>query len=180
MHPLRFPNSGIRAKVFVQKINFKLRVMRLNRVELFYALVVAFGSESRGCLRGRGGHMHVVYMQRWLATVRPPAGATDHGLATCKGQQATARPPTRGGHPRARPTASQPPGAVGNDQPVRTSRLRPARKGLPPTASPTANRGDIAGHRSGRPLAGRLSTAKGSRRLRRGSGESNIVRVKEG
>ncbi|RWW64013.1 hypothetical protein BHE74_00028771 [Ensete ventricosum] len=54
MHPLRFPNSGIRAKVFVRKIGFKLRVMRLNRVELFYALVAVIGSESRHCLRGRG------------------------------------------------------------------------------------------------------------------------------
>ncbi|RRT71075.1 hypothetical protein B296_00031472, partial [Ensete ventricosum] len=32
-----FPNSGIRAKVFVQKIGFKLGVMRLNRVESFNA-----------------------------------------------------------------------------------------------------------------------------------------------
>ncbi|RWV77363.1 hypothetical protein GW17_00061819 [Ensete ventricosum] len=66
MHPLRFPNSGIRAKVFVRKIGFKLRVMRLNHVELFYVLVAAIGSESRRCLWGRGDHMHVVCMQRWL------------------------------------------------------------------------------------------------------------------
>ncbi|RWV91082.1 hypothetical protein GW17_00046662 [Ensete ventricosum] len=70
MHPLRFSNNGIRVMVFVRKISFKLRVMRLNCVELFYGLVVAIGIESRHCLRGRGGHMHAVYMQRWLATAR--------------------------------------------------------------------------------------------------------------
>ncbi|RRT66088.1 hypothetical protein B296_00014790 [Ensete ventricosum] len=60
--------------------------MRLNRVELFYMLVAAIGSESRCCLRGRGGHMHAVCMQRWLAMARPPAGAAAR----------------KGGHPRAR------------------------------------------------------------------------------
>ncbi|RRT76462.1 hypothetical protein B296_00007254 [Ensete ventricosum] len=69
MHLRRFPNSGIRAKVFVQKIDFKLHVMRLNHIELFYVLVATIGSESRRCLRGRGDHMHAVYLQRWLATV---------------------------------------------------------------------------------------------------------------
>ncbi|RZS14377.1 hypothetical protein BHM03_00046059 [Ensete ventricosum] len=86
MHPLRIPNSGIRAKVFMRKIDFKLRVMRLNHVELFYTLVAAIGSESRRSLRGRGGHMHAVYMQRWLATARPPVGMAGHGLATCRGR----------------------------------------------------------------------------------------------
>ncbi|RWW37877.1 hypothetical protein BHE74_00056947 [Ensete ventricosum] len=42
MLPLRFPNSGIRSKVFVRKIGFKLHVMRLNHVELFYAFVLRF------------------------------------------------------------------------------------------------------------------------------------------
>ncbi|RWW53688.1 hypothetical protein BHE74_00039803 [Ensete ventricosum] len=79
MHPLRIPNSGIRAKV-------PLRVMRLNHVELFYTLVAAIGSESRHSLRGRGGHMHAVYMQRWLAIARPPVGMAGHGLATCRGR----------------------------------------------------------------------------------------------
>ncbi|RRT52863.1 hypothetical protein B296_00015519 [Ensete ventricosum] len=58
------------------------------------------GSKSRRCLRGRGGHMHAVSMQRWLATTRPCAGVAGHGLATCKGRSATARPPARAGHPR--------------------------------------------------------------------------------
>ncbi|RZS25786.1 hypothetical protein BHM03_00059046 [Ensete ventricosum] len=46
MHPLRLSNSGIRAKVFMRKIGFKLRVMRLNRVECFYAFVLHFRSEG--------------------------------------------------------------------------------------------------------------------------------------
>ncbi|RRT31691.1 hypothetical protein B296_00045961 [Ensete ventricosum] len=59
-------------------------------------LVAAIGSESRHYLRVRGGHMHAVYMQRWLAKAKPPAGATSHGLATCKGRSAMARPLARG------------------------------------------------------------------------------------
>ncbi|RWW43348.1 hypothetical protein BHE74_00051007 [Ensete ventricosum] len=88
--------------VFMRKISFKLRVMRLNRVELFYALVAAIGGKSRHCLRGRGGHMHAVCIQRWLATARPLAGATDHGLATYKGWPAAAKAPQQGGD-RLRP-----------------------------------------------------------------------------
>ncbi|RWV76791.1 hypothetical protein GW17_00062486 [Ensete ventricosum] len=51
MLPLRFRNSVIRAKIFVQKISFKLRVMRLNRVESFYAFLLHFyskGNEEEG------------------------------------------------------------------------------------------------------------------------------------
>ncbi|RZS23279.1 hypothetical protein BHM03_00056186, partial [Ensete ventricosum] len=43
---------------------------------------------------------------------------------------------------------------------------RGARKGLPPVTSPTASRGGDAGHKGGRPLAGRLSAGKSSHRLR--------------
>ncbi|RRT83928.1 hypothetical protein B296_00011433 [Ensete ventricosum] len=32
--------------------------------------------------------MHANCIQRWLATARPPTGATSHGLATCKGRPA--------------------------------------------------------------------------------------------
>ncbi|RZR83061.1 hypothetical protein BHM03_00009609 [Ensete ventricosum] len=46
MHPLRFPNSGIGAKVFMRKIGFKLPMMRLYRVELFYAFLLYFRSEG--------------------------------------------------------------------------------------------------------------------------------------
>ncbi|RZS17882.1 hypothetical protein BHM03_00050086 [Ensete ventricosum] len=46
MHLLRFPNSVIGAKVFVRKIDFKLRVMRLNRIESFYTFLFHFHSEG--------------------------------------------------------------------------------------------------------------------------------------
>ncbi|RRT31953.1 hypothetical protein B296_00036078 [Ensete ventricosum] len=75
--------------------------MRLYCVKLFYALVVVIGSKSRRCLWGRGGHLHGVYMQRWLAMARPLVVAADHGLATCKGRSAVAKaPPQRGGRLR--------------------------------------------------------------------------------
>ncbi|RZS14446.1 hypothetical protein BHM03_00046134 [Ensete ventricosum] len=131
--------------------------MRLNHVELFCALIAAIGSESRHCLRGRGGHMHAVCMQRWLPTARPLAGAAGQGLATCK----------------RRPPAS----TVGCDQPARASQQQPAYKGLPPAASPVASRGGDAGRRGGRPLAGRLSATKGNRRLRKGCNGNGAVRV---
>ncbi|RWV86554.1 hypothetical protein GW17_00051545 [Ensete ventricosum] len=54
MLPLRFPNCGIRAKVFEQKIGFKLRAMRLNRVEIFYAFLLRFYSEA--ARKGVAGH----------------------------------------------------------------------------------------------------------------------------
>ncbi|RZR99699.1 hypothetical protein BHM03_00029297 [Ensete ventricosum] len=41
--------------------------------------------ESSRCRRARGGHLHAVYMQRWLAMARPPVRAVGHGLVTCKG-----------------------------------------------------------------------------------------------
>ncbi|RZR74884.1 hypothetical protein BHM03_00045504 [Ensete ventricosum] len=175
--------------------------MRLNRVELFYALVVANGSESRRCLRGRGNHMHVVCMQRWLAMARPPAGAVNHGLATCNGRPATARPPARGDRLRPGPlqgaaacrgSSSQGVATRGHDrlwQARRGDRLwparrgncqRPARKGQSATVSPAASRGDNASRMGGCPLAGRLPAAKGNRRLRMGSGGDDTIRVKEG
>ncbi|RWV76945.1 hypothetical protein GW17_00062301 [Ensete ventricosum] len=54
MHPLRFPYSGIKAKVFVRKIGFKLRVMRLNHVESFNAFA-ARTARRRGWLQGAAG-----------------------------------------------------------------------------------------------------------------------------
>ncbi|RZS27143.1 hypothetical protein BHM03_00060573 [Ensete ventricosum] len=91
--------------------------------------------------------------------------------------------PCRGGQPwpgylqgEAAHNGSSPQGAATRGH----SRLQPARKGLPPVASPAASRGDIAGRRGDRPLARRLPAAKGSRHLRRGSGSGGVLRVKEG
>ncbi|RWW38770.1 hypothetical protein BHE74_00055978 [Ensete ventricosum] len=71
MLPLRFPNSCLRAKVFMRKIGFKLRVMRLNHVESFYTFLLHFygkRSEERA----------------QLAMARPSTGVAGYGLATCK------------------------------------------------------------------------------------------------
>ncbi|RRT58565.1 hypothetical protein B296_00044479 [Ensete ventricosum] len=73
-----------RAKVFVRKIGFKLRVMTFNRVESFYAFLLRFRSESS---KERG----------WLAMSRPSTRAVDHGQATC-----------RGGRPRLAPLQGWP------------------------------------------------------------------------
>ncbi|RRT50754.1 hypothetical protein B296_00005601 [Ensete ventricosum] len=62
------------------------------------------GSESRRCLRGRGGHIHAVYMQRWLATGQSPIGAAAH-----KGQP-----------PAGTIGYDQPVGAIANGQPARS------------------------------------------------------------
>ncbi|RWV94903.1 hypothetical protein GW17_00042520 [Ensete ventricosum] len=71
MLPLRFPNNGIRAKVFIRKIGFKLRVMRLNRVESFYVFLLHFRSEGSE-EEGR------------QATTIPYVGPATHGQAAAK------------------------------------------------------------------------------------------------
>ncbi|RWV81148.1 hypothetical protein GW17_00057461 [Ensete ventricosum] len=105
MHSLRYPNSGIRAKAFMRKIGFKLRVTRLNRVELFFAFWLYFhneGNEEEGqqCMarppaRGR------------LTTAKAPLQRCDRlqpgplqGTTTRRGSsRPRARPPARG-HPQ--------------------------------------------------------------------------------
>ncbi|RZS04420.1 hypothetical protein BHM03_00034749 [Ensete ventricosum] len=72
MHPLRFPNNSIRAKVFMRKIGFKLSVIRLNRVESFYALLLHFRSKDNK-------------EREWLATAKPPTRVASHSLVIRKG-----------------------------------------------------------------------------------------------
>ncbi|RRT37032.1 hypothetical protein B296_00041019 [Ensete ventricosum] len=125
MHPLRFPNSGIRAKVFVQKIGFKLCVMILNRVELFYVLVAAIGSESRRCLHAEvAGHGQAPYRggRPWPSYWQ---GAVGCGQASYKG-----RPPKGAAARKGRPPA----GTTGCGQPERGCHPRPA---LPPAGAVT-------------------------------------------
>ncbi|RWV86159.1 hypothetical protein GW17_00051973 [Ensete ventricosum] len=82
MHPLRFPNSGISAKVFVRKIGFKLRAMRLNRVESFNTFTTRTSSR-------RGWP--------WLAgNGQPPLQG--RSVAAKAPLQGGCRPPTRDGH----------------------------------------------------------------------------------
>ncbi|RWV94562.1 hypothetical protein GW17_00042884 [Ensete ventricosum] len=139
--------------------------MRLNHVELFYALVAAIGNESRRCLRGRGSHMHVVCMQRWLAMARPPAGVVGQDLANCKGRSVVARPaaPARGD-------------ACGQKRRPRGSSAVPARECRPrPALLPAGARRQPQGWLSlGRVVAGRKeqsSPAQGQRRRRRRGGK---------
>ncbi|RWW19421.1 hypothetical protein GW17_00016523 [Ensete ventricosum] len=140
MHPLRFPNSGIRAKGRPHACSLHAEVA------------------GHGQAPYRGGRPWPSYMQ----------GVVGYGQARCKG-----RSPAGAAARKRRPPA----GTVGYGQPTRASRQRPSCKGLPPRASPASSRGDGAGRRGARPLAGRLPVAKGSRHLRRGS---DVVRVKEG
>ncbi|RRT46562.1 hypothetical protein B296_00000868 [Ensete ventricosum] len=87
MFLLRFCNSGIKAKVVRAKDCFRLRVMRLNRVELFYAFLLHFhskGSEERG----------------WQVMARASIGVVDYGQDLYRGG------PTRSG-PLARATKGQ-------------------------------------------------------------------------
>ncbi|RWV97588.1 hypothetical protein GW17_00039612 [Ensete ventricosum] len=86
----------------------------------------------------------------WLQPRHPSKGAVGYGQAPCKG-----RLPAGAEARKGRPPAS----TVGCGQPTR---------------------GGGTGRRGGRPLAGRLSTAKGSRRLCRGNGGGGAVRVNEG
>ncbi|RRT51833.1 hypothetical protein B296_00004803 [Ensete ventricosum] len=84
------------------------------------------------------------------------------------------------------PRGSQPrPGYLQGAATREHGRLRPTRKGQPAAASlqgvaargPAASRGGDANRRGGRPLVGRLPTAKGNRRLRKGCNGNGAVRV---
>ncbi|RWW29870.1 hypothetical protein GW17_00005582 [Ensete ventricosum] len=133
MHPLRFPNNGIRAKIFVRKISFKLRVMRLNHVELFYAFLLHFLSEDSE-------------EEGWPATASPHAGPATHGQAGCKWQSPAGAgggcpPQGRKGQPRGQGCRLQGrslAGAVASRGNVRTRWLRP------PEGSSACRRGGSA------------------------------------
>ncbi|RWW09354.1 hypothetical protein GW17_00027162 [Ensete ventricosum] len=154
-HPLRFPNSGIRAKRLAAKVGAACGEGRPHACCL-HAEVAGHGQAS--C---RGSKPWAGYLQGAAGCGQAPyKGWSPAGAAARKG-----RPPT---------------GTAGCGQPARVNRQRLTRKGLPPAASPTATKGGGAGRRGGRPLAGRLPTIKGSRRLRRCSGDGDAVRVKEG
>ncbi|RWW45658.1 hypothetical protein BHE74_00048480 [Ensete ventricosum] len=172
MHPLRFPNRGIRAKVIVRKIGLKLRVMRLNRIESFYAFLLHFRYEGSPC-KGQPG----------MAMASPLAGAAGYGKAPCKGGLL---PTVCRRSPAANPQGVTDCGFGTHRKVACGHRHRP--QGLPP-ARAAANNGNAcrggarggADCRGGRPLAKWLPAGKGSRRLRRGSsGGGGAVKVKEG
>ncbi|RWV90682.1 hypothetical protein GW17_00047095 [Ensete ventricosum] len=138
MLPLRFPNNGLRAKVFVRNIGFKLRVIRLYHVESFYAFLLCFGNEGSeeegrpALMQGRPPSARPrprTPARRWLATARAsPQGAAAHRGSSPQGRRLQARQ------------------ATASPAPI-TSRLQGARKGLRPAASLVASRVGGASHR---------------------------------
>ncbi|RZS15580.1 hypothetical protein BHM03_00047441 [Ensete ventricosum] len=130
-------------------IGFKLRVMRLNRVESFYMFLLRFrneGSEEQGR----------------PATASPHAGLATHG-----------QPPCRAGHPRPGRVQDLPAAARASPQggpaaPAGAVARRgdagkhecSARKGLPPAASPISNRGAMPATEVAAPWQGGYRCAK--------------------
>ncbi|RRT80109.1 hypothetical protein B296_00006237 [Ensete ventricosum] len=125
MLSLRFPNNGIKSKVFVRKIGFKLHVMRLNHVELLYTFVLRFlyikavrkggGRPWPSPLQGRSAAARALAeaaLARSQAAVVAPAVSPQrrgaHGGTVCGHDT---RPPARCFPSAAAPTG----GAVAND-----------------------------------------------------------------
>ncbi|RWV78495.1 hypothetical protein BHE74_00027737 [Ensete ventricosum] len=143
MHSLRFP--GIRAKIFVRKIDFKLRVMRLNHVESFNVFTARTRRRGWPWLATRGSRLHprppargrlamttLPYRGGWPRP-RPPTGAAGHGQPPLAGAAGCSQgPPARGLSATCK--GRSPAGAT-----ARKGQWR-ARKGLPPAgpAAPTA------------------------------------------
>ncbi|RWW05338.1 hypothetical protein GW17_00031393 [Ensete ventricosum] len=181
--------------------------MRLNRIESFNVFAVRI-ARRRGWswLAARGNRLRPrppTWGRLAMANL-PPAGATGcsqrplaRGLpATCKGR------PLAGAVGCGQPT-----GVAASGAPARDYRQRPARKGQPPAASPqeathgaparasrqrlvrkrlptahpqgaAASRGDDAGRRGGRPLAGWLPAAM--RSVAPCAGAAAMAAVQEG
>ncbi|RWW56632.1 hypothetical protein BHE74_00036638 [Ensete ventricosum] len=135
MHPLRFPNNGISAKVFVRKVGFKLRMMRLNHVELFYAFMLRFRSEGSE--------------EGWPTTTNPHVESASHRQTGYKGQSVAAKAPCKGAATRRSsspqkhrmlPMASSQGAACPPRGHRGSSYLRPTRIGVAPIE------GDAYGH----------------------------------
>ncbi|RWV94693.1 hypothetical protein GW17_00042743, partial [Ensete ventricosum] len=63
-------------RLFTQKIDFKMCVMRLNRVELFFTFVVVIGSKGRAAYgRGAATCGLAACLRGWLPTAKPLVGA---------------------------------------------------------------------------------------------------------
>ncbi|RRT44821.1 hypothetical protein B296_00030938 [Ensete ventricosum] len=131
MHLLRFPNSGIRAKVFVRKIGFKLHVMRRGS-QPRPAPMQGRPPMARSTARGNRLRQRPHAMGRPTTAKAPCRGNRQHAWATtCKGDRSYRgstrtwqhRPPTRCRLRAATLTAGQlptrrhamPPPAQGSD-----------------------------------------------------------------
>ncbi|RWW25164.1 hypothetical protein GW17_00010509 [Ensete ventricosum] len=154
----KFPNSGIRAKVFMRKIGFKLRVMRLNHVESFYVFLLHFRSKhseeedgrpaTTRPLAGAVGCGQVGPLQRGdLLRLMPPArGRSAVAKAPCKGATGCGQGPMHRGRPapaslQGRPAVGRRPRRSRRDsaRPRRGHRgdahPRPARRGAASVAT---------------------------------------------
>ncbi|RWV84892.1 hypothetical protein GW17_00053362, partial [Ensete ventricosum] len=168
MHSLRFPNSGIRAKVFMRKIGFKLLVMRLNRVEWFYTFLLHFRSE------GNEEEGRPTTASPPCRTGRPRPSRSQGPLQGGGGRPAAARASPQGA------VAARRGGTYGQKRCPRAQPLATRRpQGGPPTGrqqGATACRGDSAG----RSLAERLLVGKGRRRLRKGNDDGGGAKFARG
>ncbi|RWW03938.1 hypothetical protein GW17_00032869 [Ensete ventricosum] len=150
MHPLRFHNSGIRAKVFVRKNDFKLRVIVLHFLAAFSQRRQRGGAASHGQLPCRAGHPRLgcgqgqparggAYKHGGLQPARKGAGYRATHLSggrerlACKGLLPVARPQgaaARDEPARGRPLATNPQGAAACAGAAATAAQRAARRGL--------------------------------------------------
>ncbi|RWV77806.1 hypothetical protein GW17_00061319 [Ensete ventricosum] len=166
MHPLRFPNSSIRAKE---------ALARGSRAWPRPALLQGRPAAAKAPMQ-RSDWLRQGPLQR-VIQLRP--GPTRKATAKLQGQSPEGGRLQRGARKGWQPPAIHTAGAAANGlrtvargQPVRGDRLRVRRPG-------DAHGGD--GRRGGRPLAEWLPTSKGNCHLRRGSSDgSGAMRVKEG
>ncbi|RWV92239.1 hypothetical protein GW17_00045403 [Ensete ventricosum] len=106
-------------RLFMLKIGFKLCVMRLNHIELFYVFLLSFRSEGN---EERGSHPWAGCLQGWLLSDMAPYKSGRLRSSYLQGWSAANRATSKG------------------------SRLRPACKGWPPMSITIACRGGTCGH----------------------------------
>ncbi|RWV94094.1 hypothetical protein BHE74_00039191 [Ensete ventricosum] len=139
-----FLNSGIRAKVFMRQIGFKLcDEIESHRIVLCILAIFSQRMQRGGGVASHGQPLCRADQPRPTLIQSQPPTASPQGAATCRGGTC--------GHAMLPPARR-----------VDSRWQCGARKGLPPTASPTASKGDDAGRRGGHPLVGRLPVGKGS------------------
>ncbi|RWW37037.1 hypothetical protein BHE74_00057898 [Ensete ventricosum] len=151
MLPLRFSNSGIRATVFMRKISFKLRVMRLNGIESFYVLLLRFYSE-----RSEEGRPAVaISLVGVVGHGQAPCRGTTYGQAGCRGSRLRPRLPARRRLVDRKQSLTRV--VARRRPPVGTVAHKDAARHLQGAA---ASKGGGVDRKGGRPLAGRLPTAR--------------------
>ncbi|RWW73771.1 hypothetical protein BHE74_00018313 [Ensete ventricosum] len=165
MLSLSFPTVVSEPMFFMRKIGFKLRVMRLNRVESFYAFLLHFCRERSE--------------EERPAMVRPPAGVASHGQATCRGGQPWSGYlqgwPAMAKSPVGAATHGQAPtGATGCGQgPRKGGRTWPAHKGQSPAGTVAHGQGC---YQQARPPVGMAGACRGDAQVPRDHDDSEAER----